>query len=356
MLVKDFHLFKNELHLPRDEADGFKKTLFQIDLLMFVLVIFYFILRDKSALQNLTVLVTLLVFLLLVFILHIFLLKKKYNNLTIFIENFILIGFITIILKNTAEGIKNPLVFLFSLVIIISAITLGESITIFQTTLISFCCFYISPSIFSLQEISYAIFVLFPFWMLAYLCIRLTIYRNITRKRFKKMAESDEITSLLNIRAFNLLCNQEVKVCMRYNFPFTVLMIDADNLKKVNDKHGHSAGTTFIKHIAEIIRKSLRDNDIVARFGGDEFIALLPQTIPESALSAANRIRNILKKSPLTYKGIQINITVSIGLASYPEHGRKYNDISDRADKALYKSKEMGKDRITVFSLDMIKP
>lgn len=349
-MIKNISLFKSDIHIPRDELDGFKKILFQIDLLMIVLVVFYFLLRDKESLQNLFITLSLIFFLILVFGLHTILLKKKYNNLTIFFENFILIGFITIILKNTDEGIRNPLIFLYALVIIISAITLSERITIFQTVLISLCCFYISPSIFNLKEISYTIIVLFPFWLLAYLSIRLTIFKNITRRRLEKMADLDDVTSLLNIRAFNMVCNHEVKRCIRYNFPFTVIMIDADNLKQVNDTYGHSAGTAFIKHVAGVIRRSIRNNDIVARFGGDEFILLLPQTNTKLSLIVARRIREILKKTPLFFEGIQIFITVSLGLASFPDHGRKYNEISDKADKALYTSKEMGKDRITVYS------
>ncbi|MCP4623301.1 MAG: GGDEF domain-containing protein, partial [bacterium] len=136
---------------------------------------------------------------------------------------------------------------------------------------------------------------------------------------------------------------------LRYDRSFAVLMLDADNLKPVNDTYGHEAGSELITHVATVIREQLRSSDIIARFGGDEFVALLPETASESACIAAERIRGILAEYAMDFKNASITVTVSIGVAGFSEHGGSVKEVMNCADKALYFCKESGRNKIAVF-------
>ena len=117
---------------------------------------------------------------------------------------------------------------------------------------------------------------------------------------------------------------------MRYGRPASVLMIDSDNLKTVNDTHGHEAGNRLLRQLANAVQAELRATDVPARYGGDEFIVLLPETPPKGALDVAERIRNAIAARPLAIDGQRITATVSIGIACYPR-GRPHARRARRA-------------------------
>jgi diguanylate cyclase (GGDEF)-like protein len=126
-------------------------------------------------------------------------------------------------------------------------------------------------------------------------------------------------------------------------------MIDADSLKAVNDLYGHYAGTMLIVSISETMRSELREEDMLARFGGDEFVAFLPDTTCRKAWEIAEKMRIKIAQAPISYEGNPLSITVSCGIACYPEHGQDLTEIMKMADKALYTSKGYGKNQCTIF-------
>ena len=168
--------------------------------------------------------------------------------------------------------------------------------------------------------------------------------------RVRLLAETDDLTGVLNMRGFAIAASRLVSQAVRYQRPATVLMIDSDNLKAVNDAHGHEAGNRLLRQLASVIQAELRATDVLARYGGDEFIVLLPETPSEGAAMVAERIRDGMASLPLEVDGKQVASTVSIGLASLPEDGVTLEAIVARADRAMYQAKSGGRDRVVRFA------
>jgi len=152
------------------------------------------------------------------------------------------------------------------------------------------------------------------------------------------------------MRGFSIMVDRLFAQAARYNRPASMLMIDSDNLKQINDRHGHEAGNRMLKTVAKSIAGELRNTDVLARYGGDEFIALLPETPPERAIEVAERIRRAIDTSTAEFGGERLHTTVSIGVACYPEDGRSPDAMQARADRAMYMAKEQGRNRVLRFA------
>ncbi len=161
------------------------------------------------------------------------------------------------------------------------------------------------------------------------------------------LAITDPLTEIYNRRHFSLIIQKEFARTQRYNSPLSCLMVDVDHFKEVNDNFGHSAGDIVLKEIAHNIKNCLRKVDTIARWGGEEFVVLLPGTKKEDAFIVASRILRAV--SDFNYTGIDQQITVSIGIANVPE--LKINSaekLIDASDIALYKAKNKGRNRIEI--------
>lgn len=155
------------------------------------------------------------------------------------------------------------------------------------------------------------------------------------------LSNSDSLTGLWNHGYFQYLMGEEIKRATSLKSSFTLLMIDIDSFKSFNDMHGHQAGDSVIREISGIFRDASRKIDIIARYGGEEFGIILPLTKKEEALVLAERIRKAVEIN-LAPK----NITISIGIASYPEDGNTKENLIAKADRVLYEAKKSGKNRI----------
>jgi diguanylate cyclase (GGDEF)-like protein len=155
----------------------------------------------------------------------------------------------------------------------------------------------------------------------------------------------DPLTGVLNRRHFEYLSEKELMRSKRYGYPLSVVFFDLDDFKKVNDSHGHAVGDLVLKGMAEVLKKSLRSEDAAARFGGEEFVMLLPQTDLPGAQTIAERILLSVRDSELA-PGIRV--TFSGGVASFPRHGDTIQELLEFADKGLYEAKIQGKNRIVV--------
>jgi diguanylate cyclase (GGDEF)-like protein len=128
------------------------------------------------------------------------------------------------------------------------------------------------------------------------------------------------------------------------------MMIDIDDFKKVNDTYGHPAGDRVLEHIGRVILDAVRHEDFAARFGGEEFAILLPETNPHGAGIPAERIRRNIEALKVAARNEEFSVTVSIGIASFPEHASSIDELLERADKALYDAKKLGKNRALIFA------
>lgn len=169
--------------------------------------------------------------------------------------------------------------------------------------------------------------------------------------KLEKMAATDPLTDLSNRRHFAHLLERSFEEAKRYGFDLTCCMFDLDHYKELNDSLGHQAGDEVLALAADIIRASLRTSDIAARYGGDEFVVLLPHTSIGRALAVAERTRTELAAGVhARYRSMKPPVTLSIGIASLTSHNPATADeLVAFADRALYAAKNSGKDRIVVF-------
>src|SRR3989339_81392 len=171
------------------------------------------------------------------------------------------------------------------------------------------------------------------------------------KSQFEKLAITDYLTGLHNIRYFYHRIDEEISRAQRYKLHLSCLMIDIDHFKKVNDNYGHRAGDIVLGEFAQLLKKHTRKSDVLARYGGEEFIMLLPQTSIEAAVSKAETIKNFIKKH--RFRGIKDKngLTVSIGISSFPARTIKNKeDIITAADNALYKAKADGRNRTVLYN------
>jgi diguanylate cyclase (GGDEF)-like protein len=167
----------------------------------------------------------------------------------------------------------------------------------------------------------------------------------------EKRARTDFLTGLPNHRHFQSTLGLELVRAQRHNHSLSLLMIDLDFLKEVNDRFGHPSGDLVIRVVAETIRSSCREIDFAARYGGEEFTVILQETPLNGAIQAAHRIRERI--SAVEYPGIG-NITASIGISNYPVNALTQEDLIRVADQALYVAKKGGRDRVAYFNYQLV--
>ena len=168
-------------------------------------------------------------------------------------------------------------------------------------------------------------------------------------QKLETMATTDSMTGLLNKRAMLDAATQKVASAHRFGRKLSVLVTDIDFFKKVNDTHGHDIGAVVIKGLGEILQRTKRTTDVVARFGGEEFVVLCEQTDETGAVQLGERIREELAKTVFHTPAGPLSVTCSVGCATFPAAGGSWDDLFKAADEALYVSKRNGRDKVTLF-------
>lgn len=166
----------------------------------------------------------------------------------------------------------------------------------------------------------------------------------------RMLAFVDELTGLYNMRYLDFALDQEIKRAERYRYPVSVLFLDIDNFKNVNDCHGHLVGSQLLIEISRLLNICLRDVDTVVRYGGDEFVCILPQTSEIDAYKVAERIRQAISEKHFTIDDAKIKMTTCVGISTFPKHARTKKEILSYADKAMYLGKNEKNRTFIAFS------
>ena len=170
---------------------------------------------------------------------------------------------------------------------------------------------------------------------------------TMERQRFHALSVTDDLTGLHNTRFLNQVLHRESKRASRSGRPLSLLFIDLDGFKGVNDKHGHLCGSRALVEAAGVIRGCARETDLAARFGGDEFAVMLPDTGSEGAVAVAERIRErIVEHAFLNSEGLNIHLTSSVGVATLPDVAASAEELIKAADTAMYRVKDQGKNGV----------
>jgi diguanylate cyclase (GGDEF)-like protein len=242
------------------------------------------------------------------------------------------------------------------------------AIILFRLTVIavslSFIVTFFAGKILKLQSISYQtvlwLSILLPLLITPIVSFGFARTRTAleqTRERLNRLSFNDDLTNLFNRRRFFELAHREILLASRYNFPITVLLLDIDHFKRINDAFGHVFGDHVLRNCAKLIKDMLRETDIIARFGGEEFIILMPHTELEQASLVAQRMCEAVSKTRLSAeegRDDAVAVTISVGVAASNETPT-LSDLITRAEAALFKAKYTGGNRIEQ-SLGEMKP
>lgn len=175
-----------------------------------------------------------------------------------------------------------------------------------------------------------------------------TMVRLISRIRF--LAERDYLTGLFNRRAMRNRLEQQHQKWLRHQFPYSLIWLDLDHFKQINDRLGHAAGDAALKHCAQVLQKALRDHDVLCRHGGEEFLIILPGLTESHACQAAERLRQLLERSPMQWQSEKVVLTACFGVVS-SQSQLEPEQLLQHADAAMYQAKEAGRNRCQLASV-----
>jgi diguanylate cyclase (GGDEF)-like protein len=182
--------------------------------------------------------------------------------------------------------------------------------------------------------------------LLAYVAMVIAREQRAARDAAIRLSTVDSLTGLFNRSYFFAAIDREIARSARSNRGFCLLMMDLDELKSINDKYGHYFGDRVLRGVGDVVRNGVRKIDTASRYGGDEFVALLPETDPTGAYVLAEKVRIGVTELDIAVAGVRIHASMSVGVVSFPEDGRTSDEPMISADQAMYASKRSGKNRV----------
>ena len=264
----------------------------------------------------------------------------------IMLEVTVMIAFITAVVAQTG-GADSPLASLFLLPVVLAAVTLGArpTIVVVAATALAWTGVFLlrgRPEISNLALFARLFGELGPLVLVAYMTERLSSSIRAARRRIADLADRDGLTGLVNLHSFRSLLQTEhaAREAAR-RADYSLLMVDLDHLKKVNDNFGQEGGNAALRNVAEAIKRAIRASDVACRYGDDEFVVLLPGASALVAEAVAQRIRNAVYQSLFKAGGRLQRVTASVGIAAYPRDGLTPDDILLVADRNMLKDKSL---------------
>lgn len=336
------------------ELKNFDRTLAEIEWLLLILILLFLFVPGTDFSDRISIVLACSGF-------AMFVLLFRYANLLtpaapwkLAIETWVMILLIAFVILKTG-GMESPLLNLYLLVIVFSALTLGKVVTLLEVALITAFYLFVAQAELGMQLYTYESFsgvmIRFaPFLLVAYITSLLAADMVQTREIVHRLSETDELTGVFNMRAFMARLARHLKDSEKEGSSFAVMMIDADRLKPVNDNFGHEVGNRLIQSVVTSARQGLRSSDIIARYGGDEFVALLPGANEEAAREAGERVRLTVENTSFDIEGTRVSTTVTVGFAVYPEMGATAEELLAHADRALYTGKDGQRNCVVGYS------
>ncbi len=342
---------ENAQQIERQELLSFRQTLRLIEWLLPLMVVLYLFVADIFIADNFILQISIGLYAIFIGVMQLVRWSDKNIRAIMSAEIWGMILFVSLILQQTG-GISSPLLSLYFLSIIASAFFLPRRIWRKLLIVTVFCFSLAFPngefSGFTHREFIAPVVLIISLWLVSCLAALLSISMLEARRKIQQLSGKDFLTGLHNMRTFFPLARIEYERSIRCGHPFSILMIDVDHLKPVNESYGHDCGSEMIRRIGGVIADGIRPSDIAARYGGDEFVVLLEETDPATAVRAAERLRLAVERTPLSVPEGVRSITISIGIACFPDHGVSVGELITRADEALHTSKKEGKNRATV--------
>ena len=340
--------------IEQEELRGISRTVAEIHWLLLILVLLYVIFGSTDKLSETAVIAASFFYAAFVMLFRYANIYKRESRWKVALETWAMIGYITWVCLYTGE-LASPLLNTYLLPVITSALTLGKITTLVEVALIAACEIYLGGNFSAERLLSLSLIGTFavqiaPVLLVAYIVTMFSADIRYGLGKAKLLSETDELTGLLNMRGFAIASNRLFGQAQRNKRAASVLMIDSDNLKEVNDAHGHEAGNRLLRQLTRLAQAELRYTDVMARYGGDEFIVLLPETPAKGAQEVAGRILDAIACAPLEVEGRRVGCTVSIGVATHPEDGGTLDAVAARADRAMYQAKQAGRNRIVQFA------
>lgn len=329
----------------RDEYTGILKSLVKLDWLVLLVVALYTLAPHPPIASRSVLYAAMAVFTVLVVALRWRGFPVRDTSARTAVEAAATVAFITVVATQTG-GTQSPMINLYLLPIVLVAMTLGPRGALVVCVAVTLAYLSVIIGEGPLPRYAQLLVRLFgelgPYALVAYLTQALAGSILTARRHIEEMAERDALTGMLNVRTFRLLLNREHQLRVRVaRGGYGILMIDMDELKQLNDAHGHQVGNRAITTVAGAIHRAIRTSDVAARYGGDEFIVFLPDATPEISGTVAQRIRNTVYKSLFPVGERLQRVTVSVGTAGYPRDGTRQEDIIAAAAQSMHRDREL---------------
>jgi diguanylate cyclase (GGDEF)-like protein len=336
---------ERSLDIEQAQLRGFARSVSEVEWLLLVLVVLYLFFVDRTLADNAVVLGVLVAFAVFVLVFRYMRPFARQVRLKLTVEILGMLAFLTAVLA-VSGGVRSPLVNLYLLPIVTAALALGKRAAALVVVLVCACYPLLQVAALGTDGLTTdfavgAVGALAPFALVAFCTSLLVENINIAKQRIRALSDRDELTGLLNLRAFTRLAEQEHDQAGRAERQYSVLMVDIEHLKAINDTYGHEAGSRAVKLVAEALQRLTRSTDLTARYGGDEFVVLLSSADKATAEEVAQRIRNVVFATTLEVDVKIVRIKANVGAATFPENGASLQAVMTVADRMMYKDKEL---------------
>ncbi len=349
---------ERDFEIEQAQLRGFARSVSEVEWLLLILVVLYLFVVNPALAQNAVVVGVLIGFAAFILTFRYARPFAKQTRLKLGMEILAMLAFLTAVLV-PAGGTSNPLVNLYLLPIVTAALALGKRATALVMFLVCACYALLATTTVGSEALTVdfatvAAGVLAPFVLVAFSTTLLVDNIHMAKQRIRALSDRDELTGVYNLRAFTRLVDREHEQANRAERVYSILLVDIEHLKTLNDTYGHEAGNRAVKLVADALVRLTRSTDVVARFGGDEFVVFLGNADKAAGEEVAQRIRNVVFSTTLEVDVKMVRLKVNVGVGTFPDDGNAVQPVMTAADRAMYKDKERReppKGKLTIHKL-----